>query len=112
VRAAPWVSVSRVIIYVGGKPARRFELPKLPTKGPLAAMMPIERFHQSWSFAVPHDTYVVVRVEGDGSLSPVVGGGKDVTVFPFAITNPIFLDADGNGTYDPALPHGTHEAKP
>jgi hypothetical protein len=112
VRAAPWVSVSRVIIYVAGKPVRRFELPKLPTHGSLAAMSPIERFHQSWSFSVPHDTYVIVRVEGDSSLSPVVGGGKDVTVFPFALTNPIFLDADGNGVYDPVLPHGTHEAKP
>ncbi|HEY1811822.1 MAG TPA: CehA/McbA family metallohydrolase [Kofleriaceae bacterium] len=112
VRAAPWVSVSRVIIYVAGKPVHRYELPKLPTKGPLAAMSPIERFHQSWAFSVPHDTYVVVRVEGDSSLSPVVGGGKDVTVFPFAITNPIFLDVDGNGAYDPPLPHGAHEAKP
>ena len=112
VRAAPWVSVSRVIIYVAGKPVRRFELPRIPTKGPLAAMAPIERFHQSWPFSVPNDTYVVVRVEGDGSLSPVVGGGKDVTVFPFAITNPIFLDVDGNGAYDPVLPHGAHEKKP
>jgi len=111
VRAAPWVSVSRVIIYVAGKPVRRFELPKLPTRGPLAAITPVERFHQSWAFTVPNDTYVVVRVEGDGSLSPVVGGGKDVTVFPFAVTNPIFLDVDGNGQYDPVLPHGAHEAK-
>jgi hypothetical protein len=32
-------------------------------------------------------------------------------VFPFAVTNPIFLDVDGNGQYDPVLPHGAHEAK-
>jgi hypothetical protein len=111
VRAAPWVSVSRVIIYVAGKVTKTFELPKLPTSGPLAAIVPIERFHQKWPFQVANDTYVVVRIEGDQSLSPVVGGGKDVTVFPFAITNPIFVDVDGNGKYDPVLPHGAHEKK-
>jgi hypothetical protein len=111
VRAAPWVSVSRVIIYVAGKVTKTFELPKLPTSGPLAAIVPIERFHQKWPFTVPNDTYVVVRIEGDQSLSPVVGGGKDVTVFPFAITNPVFVDVDGNGKYDPVLPHGAHAKK-
>jgi hypothetical protein len=29
-------------------------------------------------------------------------------VHPFALTNPIFLDTNGNGKYDPPLPHGTH----
>ena len=111
VRAAPWVSVSRVIVYVAGKPVKHFDLARMPSglaSGPVASMLPIERFHQQWAFSVPHDTYVVVRVEGDGSLSPVVGGGQGVTVFPFALTNPIFLDVDGNGKYDPALPHGDH----
>ena len=111
VRAAPWVSVSRVIVYVAGKPVKHFPLARLPSglaAASLGALLPIERFHQAWTFTVPHDTYVVVRVEGDGSLSPVVGGGKDVTVFPFALTNPIFLDVDGNGVYDPPLPHGHH----
>jgi hypothetical protein len=99
VRAAPWVSVSRVMLYVAGKEVKRWEVP---------ASDRVERFHDTYTVAVPNDTYAVVRVEGDRSLSPVVGGGTGVSVTPFALTNPIFLDANANSKYDPVLPHGAH----
>jgi hypothetical protein len=105
VRAAPWISVSRVIVYVAGKEVKRWDIAE-----PAAGKEEIQRFHSMLDLDVPHDTYAIVRVEGDGSLSPVVGGGKDINVHPFALTNPIFLDANGNGKYDPPLPHGSHGA--
>jgi len=101
VRAAPWISVSRVILYVAGKEVKRWEV---------AASDRVDRFHQTYDLEVAGDTYAIVRVEGDGSLAPVVGG-KDVTVHPFALTNPILLDANGNGKYDPAIPHGAHHSE-
>lgn len=103
VRAAPWISVSRVIVYVAGKEVKRWEVIE-----PLLGKVEIQRFHETFDLDVPRDTYVLVRVEGDRPLTPVVGGGKDVEVRPFALTNPIFLDANNNGKYDPVLPHGTH----
>lgn len=103
VRAAPWISVSRVIVYVAGIEVKRWEIATQPTD-----KEPVQRFHAMYAIDVKHDTYVLVRVEGDRSLSPVVGGGTDVVVHPFALTNPIFLDVNGNGTYDPALAHGAH----
>ena len=99
IRAAPWISVSRVIVYVSGDEVKRWEVP---------ASTKVERFRDSLDIEVAGDTYVVIRTEGDKSLSPVVGGGKDVTVHPFAMTNPIFLDANTNGKYDPIESHGTH----
>jgi hypothetical protein len=48
----------------------------------------------------------VVRVDGDRSMSPVVGDGKTFTAYPFALTNPVFLDVDGDGKYRTGLPHG------
>jgi hypothetical protein len=99
VRAAPWVSVSRVILYIGGQEAKRWVVEKSEQ---------IVRFDEKYDLDVPRDTYVVVRVEGDGSLAPVVGGGSAATVHPFALTNPIFLDANGNGVCDPGTPHGNH----
>jgi hypothetical protein len=99
VRAAPWVSVSRVILYVAGKVVKRWDVP---------AGEQVERFHQTYDLTIPNDTYAVVRVEGDRPLAPVVGGGNGVSVTPFALTNPIFLDANANGKYDPILPHGSH----
>ena len=103
VRAAPWISVSRVIVYVAGREVKRWEIATEPTD-----KEPIQRFHETYDIDVKNDTYVLVRVEGDRSLAPVVGGGKDVVVHPFALTNPIFLDTNANGKYDAVLPHGSH----
>jgi hypothetical protein len=50
----------------------------------------------------------VVRVDGDEPLAPVVGDRNRFDVRPLALTNPVFLDVDGNGKYDPPSPHGPH----
>ena len=99
VRAAPWVAVSRVILYVGGVEVKRWTVPKSGD---------VVRFNDSYEIEALRDTYAVVRVEGDGSLAPVVGGGTAATVHPFALTNPVFIDTNGNGTCDAAIPHGEH----
>jgi hypothetical protein len=39
--------------------------------------------------------WLIVVVTGQGTLAPVNPGDK-----PFAMTNPIYLDVDGNGLYD------------
>jgi hypothetical protein len=99
VKAAPWVSVSRVMIYVAGKVEKTWDVPKSDK---------VDRFHETYEISIPYDCYALVRVEGDGSLAPVVGGGASVNVTPFALTNPIFLDSNTNGVYDPAKKHGAH----
>jgi predicted metal-dependent phosphoesterase TrpH len=99
VRAAPWVSVSRVIVYVGGKIERTFEVAKSEA---------VERFRMVYDLQVQKDTHAVVRVEGDTPLTPVVGGSGAPAITPLALSNPIFLDVNGNGKYDPLNPHGTH----
>jgi hypothetical protein len=100
IRAAPWISVSRVMLYVAGKEVKRWEVDTKKEN--------VDRFHVAYDFVVPKDTYALVRVEGDRPLSPVVGGGHGVEVTPFALTNPVLIDTNGNGTYDPALHHGDH----
>jgi hypothetical protein len=99
VEAAPWISVDRVILYVNGKEARRWPVPPSPQ---------IVRFKERIDVATTGDGYVVVRVDGDKLMAPVVGDFKRFGVRPLALTNPLFLDADGNGKYDPAYRHGWH----
>jgi hypothetical protein len=100
VRAAPWISVERVTLYLNGREVKRW---------PIAAASgerPVERFHEKFAVQTPTDGYVVVRVDGDKPLTPVVGDGKTFTAYPFALTNPVFLDVDGDGKYRSNLPHG------
>jgi hypothetical protein len=97
VQAAPWVSVSRVTLYLNGQEVKRW------TVAPGTDAL---RFKQSFDLSTPRDGYVVARVDGDRSMTPVVGDGKTFTAYPFALTNPVFLDVDGDGKYRTGLPHG------
>jgi hypothetical protein len=99
VRAASWVSVSTVALYVDGHEAHRWTVGKSPD--------PI-RFRETFPLHVPRDSWVVVRVDGNEPLAPVVGDRKRFDVRPLALTNPVFLDVDGNNKYDPPEKHGPH----
>jgi hypothetical protein len=91
VRAAPWVSTSRVKLYLGGKLEKTWEL---------AASDQVKRLETSYELVLPRDTHAVVRVEGDRPLTPVIGGAGSTKIYPVAVTNPILFDVDGNGRYD------------
>jgi hypothetical protein len=97
VQAAPWVSVERVTLYLNGQEAKRWTVP--------AGTAP-QRFHETLDLTTPADGYVVVRVDGEKPLAPVVGDRKTFTAYPFALTNPVFLDVDGDGRYRTGLKHG------
>jgi hypothetical protein len=100
VRAASWVSVSLVRLYLNGNEEKRWTVP--------AGTNPV-RFQTTYDLTgIDKDSWIVVRVDGDKPLSPVVGDDKGFEVLPLALTNPVFLDADGNGAYDPREKHGKH----
>lgn len=44
------------------------------------------------------DCWYALEVKGSGSQHPITGDT------PYAITNPIYIDVDGNGQFDPPLP--------
>jgi hypothetical protein len=99
VQAAPWVDVSSVALYVDGVPARRWSVQ------PGTAAL---RLREELVIALPRDGFVVARADGARPLAPVVGDAEHFVVRPFALTNPIFLDVDGDGRYTPAESHGRH----
>ena len=51
---------------------------------------------------IPRDCWVIAIAEGDEPMTPYVND-KDRPVFPVAIGNPVFIDADGDGVYTPPL---------
>ena len=97
VRAAPWVSVSLVRLYVDGKEVQRWRVP--PGTVEFRGVAPL---------ALKRDAFVVARADGDRPMSPVIGDRDRFIVYPLALTNPVFVDVDGNGRWDPPSPHGPH----
>lgn len=94
VDAAPWVPVAEWRAYVNGELVHR-----APIRAGESAALPL---------AFARDAIVTVEVEGprEGRYAEALPG-----VTPFAFTNPIFVDADGNGRFDaPGLPEALPRA--
>ncbi|MBW2271795.1 MAG: CehA/McbA family metallohydrolase [Deltaproteobacteria bacterium] len=88
VRAAPWVPVERATVYVDGDLVQEF------------ALQAGERVELGLQFEA--DAFVVVEVSGsaDERYAAIAPGFT-----PFAFSNPIFVDADGDGQWQaPGLP--------
>lgn len=93
VRAPGWIDVDRVSILVDG--VRVLERPVLG-RPPL-------RFDETFAVPIRRDGFVIVRVDGDRPMAPVIGDGARFRVYPLAITNPIWVDADEDGTVTPQI---------
>jgi hypothetical protein len=85
VRAAEWVDVERADIYVNARIVQ--------TLRPAARDVP-ERIRAQVQVALDQDSWIAVVVRGDDALGPVLPH-----VLPFALTNPIFVDADRDGIF-------------
>ncbi len=90
VRAAPWIDVSRVRLYVGGKVERQWTVPPGSE---------VRRFEGDVSVSTPKDTFLVLRVDGSQPLGPSVSAVTHLR--PVAIGNPVYVDADGDGKWRP-----------
>ncbi|GAI76011.1 unnamed protein product, partial [marine sediment metagenome] len=101
VQSAPWVAVDEVRLIVNGERKLTF-----PVK---TAKEKILKFTKQISLKLNKDSYIAVEVLGKNSLYPVLqqysrkGLLKDAAL-PYALTNPVFIDVDGNGKFDPPLP--------
>jgi len=98
---APWVAVDEVRLIFNGE--RRIIFP-LRNKGGA-----IDKLVQEIGVTLAKDTFICVEAMGRKTLFPVLqrpsetGLPEDATL-PYALTNPIFVDVDGNGRFDPPHP--------
>lgn len=102
VTGAPWISVDEVRLIVNGERKIIF-----PVK---AAEKALEKFRiQGLTISLDRDAALIIEVLGKRTLYPVVQrqtaeGLPQNAALPYALTNPIFVDVDGNGKFDPILP--------
>jgi hypothetical protein len=87
-RAAPWVSVDSAEVWVNG--VKRSETRKT------AAPHAVNRIQWVTTLDLNVDSWVVVAARGDVELGAQLPGAKGN---PFCLTNPIFVDVDGDGVF-------------
>lgn len=101
VQSTPWIEVSEVRVIVNGE--RKIVFPVgAPASEP-------EKFNRKVDIELEADAYLVVEVVGRQSLYPVVqqparNGQPEEAALPYAITNPVFVDVDGNALFNAPRP--------
>lgn len=96
VQAPSWIEVDEIEVYANGRRWKTF---------PAADPRGIVKFWRRWRTTLRHDTWFVVLARGRKSLAPVVPDyrhrdtGKPFPVTPVALTNPIWVDANGDGRF-------------
>ena len=89
VAAADWVKPRRALVFLNGLPVAEKQLEPKPG----------EPFDQRLELSIPvpkHDAYLVCAVFGDGITEPF---WKTLARFTAAVTNPLYVDGDGDGKY-------------
>jgi len=121
VQAAPWIPVDEVRVIKNGCVVQCFNGTTSPAVTPRPAdpyeqsAANVVRFDATWSDTVSGDSYYIVEASPNmppaGSVpavDPVVDSVAPKN-FPWAFTNPIFVDANGGGYTGIALPAGAGE---
>lgn len=89
VAAPDWITPRRAIVFLNGLPVEEKKLQPAPGKP----------FDQRLKFSIQlpaHDTYLVCAVFGDGVTGPY---WPTITDYTSAVTNPFYLDNDGDGQF-------------
>ncbi|MEM7675909.1 MAG: CehA/McbA family metallohydrolase, partial [Myxococcota bacterium] len=91
VQAAKWIKTDLLTLYVDGRPTKRIPLNSVGN----------QRFDETLSVRCAADCFVLAEVTANASLEPVVATRKQMKPAPIALTNPIYVDVNHNGRYDP-----------
>ena len=89
VQAASWVDCDRVKIVVNGDIVKVVDVRE--------SRRPV-RLETSVKIEIDRDAWLTLLVEGDDSLAPVVHDASR-PIRPIAVTNPVWIDADGDGKW-------------
>jgi hypothetical protein len=95
VQCSNWIEVNRVQVFINGRPVESLNFTR-PSHPDLFADGAV-RFDQTIPLTLPGDAHIIIAAAGEGAtLGPVMGPdhGQDM---PIAVSNPIFIDVDGNG---------------
>lgn len=102
VQAADWIDVSEMLIIENGETVSRIKVQ--PSLGP-------SRYDGTIKRRPEKDAWYIVMVRGSRPLEPVVGGNAEAFT-PLAFTNPVFIDADGDGEFNALRVSGIRGATP
>ncbi len=96
VQCPNWLDVNRVQVFLNGRPAKELNFTRRET--PNRFTDNTVRFSATLPVKVAADTHIIVATIGEGlTLGPVMGPNYGGKLPPVAVSNPIWVDVDGQG---------------
>jgi hypothetical protein len=95
IQCANWLDVNRVQVFLNGRPDSNLNFsrrshPKRFSNGSV-------KFQEELQIELARDTHIIVATIGEGLQLGAIYGPKQGNRPPCAVSNPIFVDVDGNG---------------
>jgi len=91
VQAASWIDCDRLEFVINGDVIRSVPIP--PERTPV-------RLEGEQTFRLRDDVWLALLVQGDEPMAPIVrGNSAGPTALPLAVTNPVWVDVDGDGAW-------------
>ena len=89
VQAPRWVTTDRLTLYVDGNVLVTVPITSNATR----------RLSRTFPIRCKADCFILARVDGDTPLTPVISATDGRAPLPIALTNPIYMDVDGDGLF-------------
>lgn len=114
VQCPNWLDVNRVQVFINGRPSAKHNYTRNDSSQLFGDQNAVIKFDTALNLTLETDAHVIVATIGESLTMENVMGGRYGRRAPIAVSNPIFVDVDGNGfqhnsdPLDMSLP-GAHE---
>ena len=97
VQCPNWLDVNRVQVFINGRPSEQHNYTRKNSPDLFGDLDAVRKFDSSLNLTLDHDAHVIVATIGEGMTMEKVMGRRYGRRPPIAVSNPIFVDVDGNG---------------
>ena len=97
VQCPNWLDVNRIQFFINGRPSERHNYTRRNSPEFFGGINDVEKFDARLSLVLHEDAHVIVATIGEGLTMHRVMGSRYGNRPPIAVSNPIYVDVDGNG---------------
>lgn len=97
VQCPNWLDVNRVQVFVNGQPSKKHNYTRRESPKLFGKIDAVKKFDSSIDVLIDRDSHLIVATIGEGMTMEKVMGTRYGKRPPIAVSNPIFVDFDGNG---------------
>jgi hypothetical protein len=97
VQCPNWLDVNRVQVFVNGRPQAELNRTRRTHSSQFGAANEVVKFEGTFEIELETDAHLIVATIGEGLTMQKVMGEQYGNIPPIAVSNPIFVDVDGDG---------------